>query len=227
MTTGPNRILFAIRLALAALPTLTRFWAGWAGRRAPRQPEHPLILYEFEGCPFCRIAREAVSGLQLPVVFRPCPKGGSRYRPELLRIGGKAQFPYLIDPNTDTAMYESADIARYLFKTYGQRMQPLNRYFGILDSILASLSLALRFGAGSGTRNRTVEITAPLEMWGVEADPRARLLREALCERELPYLRRPGRGPDGAAVALRDPNGAGVLASTAADALAHVHSTYR
>ncbi len=29
------------------------------------------------------------------------------------------QFPYLIDPNTDKAMYESDDIIEYLFNEYG------------------------------------------------------------------------------------------------------------
>jgi glutathione S-transferase len=28
------------------------------------------------------------------------------------------QVPYLVDPNTDTAMYESADIIRYLEQHY-------------------------------------------------------------------------------------------------------------
>lgn len=30
-----------------------------------------------------------------------------------------AQFPYLIDPNTGTEMYESDAIISYLFNTYG------------------------------------------------------------------------------------------------------------
>ena len=32
----------------------------------------------------------------------PCPKGGTRFRPEIRRRGGKEQFPYLVDPNTGT-----------------------------------------------------------------------------------------------------------------------------
>ncbi|MGF1455336.1 MAG: glutathione S-transferase N-terminal domain-containing protein [Alphaproteobacteria bacterium] len=239
MERNPGGVWFLVQVGWAALPTLTRFWAGWAGRPAKRQPDRPLVLYEFEGCPFCRIAREAVSGLHLPVDIRPCPKQGTRFRPELVRLGGKAQFPYLIDPNTDTRMYESADIARFLFKTYGQRPQPLHRLIGFLDTILASLSLAFRLGAGARSRKRSVEIEQPLEMWGVEADPRARLLREALCELELPYRRHPGRGPGdgmGPAVALRDPNvgdpnagdpdGGGTVFSGAAAALAHLKRTY-
>ena len=33
---------------------------------------------------------------------------------------GRLQVPYLIDPNTDTRLYESADILRYLNETYAQ-----------------------------------------------------------------------------------------------------------
>ena len=39
----------------------------------------------------------------------------------MVERGGKAQFPYLVDPNTGVEMYESLDIIDYLFETYGQR----------------------------------------------------------------------------------------------------------
>lgn len=35
-------------------------------------------------------------------------------------MGGKKQFPYMVDPNTGTSMYESDDIISYLFDTYGE-----------------------------------------------------------------------------------------------------------
>jgi glutathione S-transferase len=38
---------------------------------------------------------------------------------ELLAQGGKVQVPYLVDTNTDTALYESDDIVAYLQKQYG------------------------------------------------------------------------------------------------------------
>jgi Glutathione S-transferase, N-terminal domain len=43
----------------------------------------PIIIYEFESCPFCRKVREACSMLSLPVTFRPCPKDGPTFRPEI------------------------------------------------------------------------------------------------------------------------------------------------
>ena len=39
-------------------------------------------------------------------------------------MGGKSQFPYMVDPNTDTSMYESDDIINYLFDKYGAQVTP-------------------------------------------------------------------------------------------------------
>ncbi|MFX9711432.1 glutathione S-transferase N-terminal domain-containing protein, partial [Acinetobacter baumannii] len=44
----------------------------------------------------------------------------TRNRHWLAEHTGKVQVPYLIDPNTDTSLYESADIVRYLQSTYGR-----------------------------------------------------------------------------------------------------------
>lgn len=57
--------------------------------------------------------------LDLDVLFKPCPQGGPTYRPEANAAGGKKQFPYMVDPNTGTAMYESDAIISYLFEQYG------------------------------------------------------------------------------------------------------------
>ena len=40
-------------------------------------------------------------------------------RRKLVARGGHMMVPYLVDPNTGAAMYESADIQAYLLKTYG------------------------------------------------------------------------------------------------------------
>ena len=54
--------------------------------------------------------REAVSILDLDVIFYPCPKGGPTFRLKVQKLGGKQQFPYMVDPNTKVAIYESDDI---------------------------------------------------------------------------------------------------------------------
>ena len=44
--------------------------------------------------------REALTLLDLDVLIYPCPKGGPTYRPKAQQMSGKAQFPFLVDPNT-------------------------------------------------------------------------------------------------------------------------------
>src|SRR5262245_46215666 len=87
-----------------------RLGAGLFASEIGPRPEKLLSLYEFEACPFCRKVREALTTFDLDAMIYPCPKGGPRYREEVKERGGKAQFPYLVDPNTDVAMYESDDI---------------------------------------------------------------------------------------------------------------------
>jgi hypothetical protein len=48
----------------------------------------------------CVQVREAFSVLDLDVDVRPCPKGGAVWRNKAIELGGKAQFPYLLDENT-------------------------------------------------------------------------------------------------------------------------------
>ncbi len=47
-----------------------------------------------------RQVREAISILDLDVDVRPTPKDGKVWRPKAVQLGGKAQFPFLVDPNT-------------------------------------------------------------------------------------------------------------------------------
>lgn len=41
-----------------------------------------------------------MSTLDLDVEVFPCPKDGATWRPKAIELGGKKQFPYLVDPNT-------------------------------------------------------------------------------------------------------------------------------
>jgi len=77
----------------------------------------PLILYNMEGSPYCRKAREALSELDLEYVVRNLPKGSPK-RASLVERGGKMQVPYLVDPNTGREMYESDGIVAYLEGEY-------------------------------------------------------------------------------------------------------------
>jgi len=162
---------------------------GMAVGKLGARPERPLELYEFEGCPFCRRARQALSVLDLDAMIYPCPKGGTRYRPIVKERGGQNMFPYLIDPNTGVEMYQSLDIAAYLHKTYGRGSRPLS-FRGMRGvAPLSTLASAMRPTKGG----RAVDARAPqepLELYSFEASPYCRIVRETLSILEIPYLLR-------------------------------------
>ncbi len=188
-----NSLRHSLDIAGSMASTLIRVGQGIATNPAPNKPKRLLQLYEFEGCPYCRLVREALTMLDLDALIYPCPKGGQRFRPKLLERGGKAQFPYLADPNTGREMYESADIVRYLFKTYGKRKPPLHWRVMALQQIGSGLAGIPRLGAGVRVQPSR-EPQKPLELYSFESSPFARPVRELLCEMEIPYvLRSAGR----------------------------------
>lgn len=83
------------------------------------QPAQRLELFQYEGCPYSRKVRERLDALCLELVVRNVAKG-SRSRPRLVALGGKMQVPFLVDPNTGVALYESDDILAYLDDVYAR-----------------------------------------------------------------------------------------------------------
>ncbi|MCK0538789.1 glutathione S-transferase N-terminal domain-containing protein [Alcanivorax quisquiliarum] len=183
----------ALDFSTSMLATLSEQGRGVQSRAAGRQPSELLELYDMEGCPFCRLVREALTDLDLDAMIYPCPKGGTRFRPLVEKLGGLTQFPFLMDPNTDEALYESADIIAYLYREYGSRPAPrqwLTRSVHTAGSFGAS---ALRHGRGLRAQDGQLP-AEPLELYSFEASPFARPVRELLTELELPYiLRQMGR----------------------------------
>lgn len=175
---------------------------GWRGRTAAvntRQPSLMLQLYEYEACPFCRLVREALTELDLDVVVLPCPRNGTRFRPQAERVGGRRQFPLLVDDNHNRVLYESADIIAYLRSTYGpgptgEQAMP-GRAAGA-GSGLASLARGMA-GARAATRTNETPPAALPELYSYEASPPARRVREVLCELEVPYVLRNTAYPPG------------------------------
>jgi len=171
----------------SALSTLVRGATGHRVGRVGARPEKLLELYEFEACPFCRKVREALSILDLDAVIHPCPKGGSRFREAVRLRGGREMFPYFVDPNTGTEMYESDDIVAYLFREYGDGEVPLALSLGPLTLATASLASGLRpFSGVRYTPSSPPE--QPLELYSYEASPYCRIVREELCSLELRYV---------------------------------------
>ena len=141
----------------------------------------PPVLYEFEACPYCRFVREAVTALDLVVDVKPCGRG-SRHRAEARKLGGKEQFPLLVDG--DTVLYESADIVDYLAEKRGVTLAPPT------GGVLASAA-ATAFRPGRGDAVSAGALAKPprklLELYSYEGNQFCRLVREVLCELDLPY----------------------------------------
>ncbi len=181
-----NEILHQAAVLGSVITSSVESWRGSLVVTAAEQPPKPIVLYDFEACPYCRRVREAITALHLDVEIRPCPKNGTRFRPEAIRLGGKSQFPLLVDENTGKALYESRDIVAYLFRTYGKREVPAYYQSGLLTPIFGSAASAARLLRGMSARpSKAAE--KPLHLWSFESSPYARLVRERLCELELPY----------------------------------------
>lgn len=160
-------------------------------------PANPLKLYEFESCRNCKKVREALCILDIDVEVYPCPIGGPTYRTELKSEYGVSSYPFLIDPNTDESLSNSDDIVEYLFETYGGNQQI--PYFLRRGSWLTTLSTTLA-SLSRSNRGRTFDPTStfsiskkplvPLVLWGYEASPFSKIVRERLSELEIPYLLR-------------------------------------
>ena len=114
------------------------------------------------------------------------------------KLGGKQQFPYLVDPNTKVSMYESDDIINYLFDTYGPygEVSSGSNFKGVSTLVSLSLSSLPRRGKGSAfSETKFKSSMKPLVFWGYEASPFCKIVRERLVELEIPHLQKTcGRG---------------------------------
>ncbi|UCH46533.1 MAG: glutaredoxin [Betaproteobacteria bacterium] len=112
------------RDALAPESSWHAFYADhFMGHFAPADTpaKDKLVLYHFEGCPFCSRARAAIDRLGLEVELRDI-FADSKHRDELVQAQGRSTVPVLriTSPNGEERwMPESADIVRYLEATYG------------------------------------------------------------------------------------------------------------
>ncbi|MDB4972886.1 MAG: Glutathione S-transferase [Myxococcaceae bacterium] len=182
----PNSVLHQGAVIGSVVASTLTQWRGCLVAKVAEQPPLPIVLYDFEACPFCRLVREAITALHLDVEIRPCPHGGTRFRPEAVRAGGKSQFPLLVDANTGSTLYESRDIVAYLFRTYGKREVPRLYQSSPLRPVLGGLASGIRLGHGARARPSRAP-AQPLHLWSFEGSPYARLVRERLTELELPY----------------------------------------
>jgi glutathione S-transferase len=133
-------------------------------------------------------------------------------------------------------MYESAAIVETLFEHYGAGPPPALLGRGLAADLTAGLASLFRPGFGARRRGARVP-DALLELYSFEASPFCRIVREALCALEIPYLlHNVGKGsPSRAAFVARsgrmqvpwlvDPN-SGVEIFESADIVRYLEATY-
>lgn len=159
-----------------------RFATGTViGRLGPR-PVQRLTLWDFERCSASRSVREALSTLDLDADVRPCPRGGTRFRPEL----ESGKVPQLRDPNAQVTLVGSQTIVRHLYARYGAGPAPR---LLIAEPVRIVTGVSIRLLSGDrGIHVRPSKAPAqPLELYSFESSPYCRLVRSRLCELELPY----------------------------------------
>ena len=128
------------RIATSTLASLTRGKLGMFA--CPNKPARkPLELYSWEGSPYARLARETLCELEIPYLLHNVGKTpgshadylppeyraehvpdympGTENRRKFMERVGRVMVPYIVDPNTGTAMFETRKIQEYLQKTYG------------------------------------------------------------------------------------------------------------
>jgi glutathione S-transferase len=155
---------------------------------APR-PAEPLILYEYEGSPFCRKVREAALLLDIPLELRPCPGARAGFASELQERTGRMTVPFMVDPNAGVEMFESDDIIDHMLSSYGpardaydpKALWPLRGSFATTTATIATLIRGLAGSKRQANARPDNEQMLPLELWGYEPSPFVRPVREKLC----------------------------------------------
>lgn len=206
----PDRSIETTRdVATSVAASAVRGWSGAQVGRLGHRPAQPLILFEREPCPDSRLVREALSILDLDAEMRPCPEGELAHRAELKTRGGRERVPYLIDPNSGARLHERGRILHYLFEAYGAG--PVPRSLATVNAHRRSRLASTFRGHAGGHKAPARRPRLPLELYGYEAGPRTRLVREQLSAFALPWICRsrahgsPRRGYSRVPF-LRDPN---------------------
>ena len=175
---------------------LLRGGLGIMGTAHPKQPEKALILYEHEACPYCRRVREVMTHLNLDYVSHPSPHKGQTYRQQLKQLSGATQVPYLVDENTGEKIIESQDIIDYLFAHYSSEGQTPDKFrvdnddgTTVLAKVASAVSMMRGVKAEHPEKNKSRgQPEQLLELYGFEASPFCRLVREKLSALELGYI---------------------------------------
>ena len=172
--------------------SIARFAGKRIKERSTTLPEvrskEPLIVYEYEGSPYCKKVREACSVLDLDVLFKPCPQGSEAFRAESRELGAKT-YPFMVDPNANVSMGESDDIIEHLFATYGgdTKVPLFLKRDGPLTNFTAYAAAVARLKALRARPAKKMP-AEPLILYTYEISPFSKLVREALTELCIPHV---------------------------------------
>jgi len=151
-------------------------WAGAFRSPQARDDEPALTLYDRERDPGCRRVRQALSELDLPCLIVPCKRGDA------------FDAPLLVDATAEDEVQGADEIVSALYDRYADRDAP--------DTVglLAIAALNHVVDALRPPRRRqaaTVRPMQPLELWGFEACPGTRRVRESLHDLGLAFVSLP------------------------------------
>lgn len=83
----------------------------------PAHVDADITLYRLQACPYCERVVKTLEDLDLDYHSRFIEAMHSE-RNVIKRLSGKREVPVIVDTNTGVTMAESADIVKYLYKTY-------------------------------------------------------------------------------------------------------------
>lgn len=176
-------MLHLLNIASSTLASSLRLWNGMDSCRESKDLDGELILFDQEGNAECRLVREVLTELNMDVTIMPCPMKGKHILALQNKVG-KVELPVLYDPSNESRHLGSKSIIDYLSKQYGHAVtQDRNQW---LTKKLSELATLIRGNAGLVARP-SLPAQQPLTLYSFEASPFSRLVRERLCELELPY----------------------------------------
>lgn len=173
-------------LLRSLLASSARAWRGTQVIRPAKSPATPLIVFDRENDPDCRLLRELLTELQLDALIQPCPEGGKRFRSKL---PAGAQLPFLRDRDLRCEANGLRACLAHVLKHYAEAGWARHVLASWPMRISSRLASRLRGHAGERVRPSRAP-KKPLQLYSFESSPYSRLVRERLCELELPWILR-------------------------------------
>ena len=90
-------------------------------KTADKTDQESIILWAYEGSPFCKVVRERLCEYEIPHTVIYTPRGSVNRQKLFDKTEGRFQVPFLEDRDTEVTLFESEAINEYLDKQYGRK----------------------------------------------------------------------------------------------------------